>query len=195
MISTPDEDKLKFNFWRLHRAHAPETFTHESPRTWYSFTTGYHPSKLGPVVSQALMNVWAEGWGKLDVDEYLKYMSFMPHNLSEFFKDLTPVLSVVGDCTFENIVVGKRVVFIDPGYARGLYCKENDLAKTLQSARGWDARKRNQPYTPASFDDYAPEIVAIYVTHLYRLLRHKHPGYMLAWAREEADLALKHLHH
>lgn len=101
--------------------------------------------------------------------------------------DLTPVAYCHGDMTLENCIDtgGDGIVFIDPGYPRGLNCREIDQAKLLQSLRGWHELKGYPK--PISIYNWRPIHFALYVTHLIRLLCHPelHTEVLLAWAVNE----------
>jgi hypothetical protein len=200
-IRKPDPDKVRYNFWVRHREFAPAKFSWEKGEAHYEFTHGFHPHKPGPRVMTTLEKVWGKERevrpGK--PTDYLAYMmNKMPSNIydlcSSCMTNLTQCEDVVGDCTLENIVITTdRVVIIDPGYTRGLVCIENDLAKLMQSGRGWEKAKQGEvPITPCDLGDNLA-VVAIYITHLYRLLRHKHSEWCLRWAQMEVDNAVSYL--
>ena len=195
MIKAFDPDRLRYRFWERNKHFAPRSFHHEDSWTHYTYVPGFHPSKPGPRVMAALSCVW----GKTElvsrsVREYRKYMDeFMDEPIVWAALSDTKLnwcQQVVGDCTLENIVMSPagNVYFIDPGYPRGLVCTENDQAKLLQSVRGWEkAAQTDAPFTASR------AVVAIYITHLYRLLRHNHAPHKLEWAREEIRRAKDHL--
>ena len=101
---------------------------------------------------------------------------------------LTPVSYCHGDMTLENCIdTGTRIVFIDPGWPRGLNCKELDEAKVLQSVDGWHELK-GYPKPKCTFE-WRPVHWALLVTHYLRLLRHPelHTEVQLAFARKRIE--------
>lgn len=123
-----------------------------------------------------------------NVNQYVAHM----HDVAPEFGDiwnkiptlqLTWVKRVHGDCTRENIVDD---IFIDPGRAWGLVCKENDEAKMMQSYYGWEEAKYGwkEMCGELPFEvTRAHEI--LYMSHLCRLLKHKHPRKAYRWAGQE----------
>jgi hypothetical protein len=199
-----DPEKLRHDFWARNRWCAPKFFVWEDGYTHYSYISGYHPSRIGQMVWKALEHLWGNPETKVKTESYLKYMKDkMPADELDLVESnlisLHAANEVVGDCTLENIIVSDgRVYFIDPGHSRGLKCRELDLAKILQSMRGWENVKRPKVFAPREPDHlgmYTRETVALYITHLYRLLKHEHPKQCHEWARSEIQLAKENLLH
>jgi hypothetical protein len=193
-----DPDKLRFNFWYKNKWAAPFGFRWEEGEVHYDYVVGFHPSKPGPRVLTALTKLW----GVSKKGSTMTYAAYMQDKMSAEHLDicfhkmtnLTWVEQVYGDCTLENIILTPdRVILIDPGHGRGLNCTENDQGKLLQSIRGWEQVKAGSDGNDVSLISQPDNIVAIYVTHLYRLLRHKHSEWCLKWAKMEIDHAIEHL--
>lgn len=204
-VRANDPDKLRYKFWSMHKWCAPRMFVWEDGVIHYDYVQGYHPTKVGPMVYAALERLWGPAV-KCKVDTYLDYMKTrMPaadHELVSSYivpDKLNGVQAVVGDCTFENIVINDgKVYFIDPGHARGLHCRELDIAKTIQSLRGWEHLKRPKVFPmrkPITFENYSSASLAIYITHLYRLLKHAHPKQCHEWALSEIRATKEDLLH
>lgn len=195
MIKKHDPDKHIFKFWIEHPWCAPDSISWDNDWVHYAYTEGYHPARAGKLVMQTLHRLWGKG-ENVNIEAYKKYMIFCGEVdfIWTFLTDLTPAKVVYGDATLENMVVhNERIILIDPGYDRGFKCRENDMGKLLQSARGWDAMRRSLPYEPDPFDAWQPNVIASYMTHLHRLIRHKHPGYAIHWAIEELSEARNYL--
>jgi hypothetical protein len=193
MIKKHDPDKHIFKFWNMNLWCAPTSISWDNGWVHYAFTEGYHPARAGVLVMQTLQKLWGKPCA-VDIEDYYKYMSFCGEVdfIWQFFDNLTGAQQVYGDATLENMVVHReRIIFIDPGYDRGFKCRENDMGKLLQSARGWDQMRRGQPYEAEPFGE--PAVVASYMTHLHRLMRHKHPGYAIHWAMTELQEARDYL--
>jgi hypothetical protein len=199
-----DPEKIRYNFWSRNRWCAPKFFIWEDGYTHYSYVTGYHPSRVGQTVWKALEKLWGNPETPVNREPYLKYMADkMPAEDLELVNSnlirLHAADEVVGDCTLENIILSDgRVYFIDPGHPRGLKCKELDIAKILQSMRGWEHFKRPKVFALRESDHfgmYTRETVALYITHLYRLLKHEHSQQCHEWARLEIHNAKENLLH
>jgi len=191
-VSRPDPDKLRYNFFTKNKWCAPRTYHWEEGRCHYTFMRGYHPAHSGWRVLSTLERLWDGVPAKINLDAYRKYVGG-PDVIWDHLTDLTPVAQVYGDCTWENIVIGDSVVLIDPGYPRGFMCQENDLGKLLQSERGWELVKAG--LEPKTFPGVWPRksVVASYVTHLHRLVRHVHPVQCITWAKKEIEDATNYL--
>jgi hypothetical protein len=198
-VRRKDPDRLRYRFFLRNKWCAPKTFYWEDGECHYSYEAGHAPSRTGIRVLDALDKLWGTSNREPDVVTYMQYMSDkMPDEhyriVCASLRGLTPVGQVYGDCTWENIVLtNDRVVFIDPGDPRGLFCKELDLAKLLQSERGWELVKKGGEGVQAPWP--ADNVVALYVTHLYRLLRHPHSEWSLLWAKKEIAYATQYLLH
>lgn len=122
----------------------------------------------------------------------LSYMDYVQQKAAEIFDmalnkyiskalqfiatdELTGVSNYHGDLTLPNVIVGadSSVTFIDPGFHRGLPCKELDEAKLLQSAEGFCSLYRG---TPPGIDSHVLPRTRIHIvllmTHYIRLLHH-----------------------
>lgn len=102
-------------------------------------------------------------------------------------EELTPVHYCHCDMTLENCIdTGEGIVFIDPGWSRGLLCREIDQSKLLQSLRGWHELKGYPKPAPCTFN-WRPIHFALYATHLIRLLNHNelHTEVQLMWAVDQ----------
>ena len=195
MIKKHDPDKHIFKFWNMNLWCAPDSVSWDNDWVHYSYTEGYHPARAGVLVMQTLQKLWGKPCS-VDTTEYRKYMSFCREVdfIWQYFDKLTGAQQVYGDATLENMVIHHgRIILIDPGYDRGFKVRENDMGKLLQSARGWDQMRRGLAYEPDSFDAWEPAVIASYMTHLHRLIRHKHPGYAIHWAIEELSEARDYL--
>ncbi len=101
---------------------------------------------------------------------------------------LQQVVNPHGDFTLENVLVNEQeTIFIDPGFCRGMECRENDEAKMLQSTYAkWDIING----TSGAIDlcapfDRTPIHAAFLLCHMVRLLAHtdRHPLEVLRKAR------------
>jgi hypothetical protein len=197
-VRKADPDKLRFNFWKRNKWAAPDSYTWEDGEVHYTFMAGYHPTRPGHRVYAALDSLWGQRCVQGNTSEYRRYMDDKMQDADLVFSkmtELTWVEQVYGDCTLENIILTpNKVVLIDPGHPRGLVCKENDDAKLLQSLRGWEnVKKGEEPEPKLMLDDVSDTVVAIYITHLYRLLRHNHSAWCYKWAEKEINCAIEHI--
>ena len=103
---------------------------------------------------------------KIDIDKLLKIIEEA---------DYTPVWKCHGDLTLKNCVqtVTGEIIYLDPGNARGLPCREQDESKILQSLDGFDCVYRGH-MLPAGWPRMEVRKIhwALLVCHYLRLLRH-----------------------
>ena len=148
----------------------------------YDYVPGAPCRSLRAIHATAEARVWQE-WltpQRIDVKAYIDYMNAIHHthiwNRLRFLP-LTPVHCCHGDMTVENTVLtlDERVVFIDPGFDRGLPCRELDEAKLLQSYDGWESVKRGwQPLECFELPFKVTEVHHVLrLSHYYRMLRHQ----------------------
>lgn len=168
-----------------------------------------HPEDLPVLLTYCAKELWG-GYGVMPIDstDYLAYVNvialkvgvgFAMAQLARDWPDcrFTPVSNCHGDLTLENVVVPVErydtpFVFIDPGYPRGLPCRELDEAKLMQSL---EEALRCGPLVGFIQDDdplvWLEEKLesithrTLLLTHYIRLLRHaaKHPAWRVEHAR------------
>lgn len=98
---------------------------------------------------------------------------------------LTPVKTCHGDLTLENVMYrGDVLVFIDPGYHRGLPCRELDRAKLLQSHDGWHQAKTGHRVDTWPSMPHNAAVLTLLMTHYLRILRHNHPLHCKCFAEQ-----------
>lgn len=147
----------------------------------YDFVEGVHPNKWTRVWEEADFALWS-GEPKLEVnrDEYIDYCKSrcsldLSNTYWTIYKHyLTKVRVCHGDFTFANIIkTHLGHVFIDPGHARGLPCRELDEAKMLQSLDGFDEVYRQwAPHHLYPKFPTRPIHWALLATHYARLMHH-----------------------
>lgn len=216
-----------------HSSISPANVTICSDGFRYDYVEGecpVRPDRVPELIRFCEKSLWyTDSPGPLDRSAYLRYLAtvaaklderehqFMGryYRLREFFVkihdvQLTPVASVHGDLTLENVVytgqnmllnIPPRFVFIDPGYDRGLPCRELDEAKIMQSldemtnTSVWVAPHTGtvQSYEWLQEKLKSPAHRLLLASHYLRLLRHaaKHP----AWRVEHARKRLEELTH
>jgi hypothetical protein len=158
-----------------------------------------HPTSWRVVVRAAEMHVWGQHALKrrMDTSEYMAYLYTKSSDVDVIHRvlrsaKLTYVEDVHGDMTFENcLVVGDDVLFIDPGHARGMKCRELDEGKILQSVMGWEHIRRGLPCPYDIGFPFSAATLAFFLSHMIRLIAHpeKHTPEAIDWARSMADWA------
>jgi hypothetical protein len=157
----------------------------------YSFIDGQHPIHWSPVWRAASFYLWgdlADAADRVTGEQRINYVNYCCGVEAQLFNrvklrraydviyesHLTPVKICHGDLTFANCIHTEQgIVFIDPGCARGLPCREIDEAKLMQSLDGFDELYRNhQPPSLATPFPARPVHKALLATHYLRLLRH-----------------------
>lgn len=124
-----------------------------------------------------------------NVSQYQAHMDDVAPEFGDIWKripslEYTWVNRVHGDLTRENVLGD---VFIDPGRAWGLVCRELDESKMMQSYFGWETAKygwkRMEGELPFEITDTHR---ILYMSHLCRLLKHpRHPRQAFRWAGSE----------
>ncbi len=155
----------------------------------YELVHGSHPTRIAPVWDAANRSIWA--WAdkpeEIDREKYLRYVYgvsktegvSMPSRLAESIRQdlVTLVGHVHGDLTLHNVIErsgSQQLIFIDPGHAHGMACRELDEAKLLQTLDGFCLLYRGCRVDPGERLPVAVRRIhwALLWTHYVRLLRH-----------------------
>lgn len=183
----------------------------------YDFIEGecpVNPSRVPALIEFCERNLWrqilASEWIPMDVPKYACYIMEVAKGLDLCdvgFKiasmlsccTFSPVVACHGDLTLENVVwvpgwlpkdfYPGSFVFIDPGYDRGLPCRELDEAKIVQSMeeyqiRGNIIRGDALDWLISRWDSSSHNVLL--ASHYLRLIRHekKHPQWRVSHARK-----------
>lgn len=218
---SPEDRNHQLMWFRRNPSISPKD-THAQPEGYYyEWVEGecpVRPERLPDLLKFCEQKLWAPPGEDRRLDLYSQF--YLKHLVSVLFDldrpdstqimlnlltllplynwTFTPVAECHGDLTLENVVdCGDRFVFIDPGFHRGLPCRELDEAKLMQSLEELLYQRLNR-WRPDSFvvDWYYAKTrslvhLALLLSHYVRLLRHaaKHP----AWRVEHAKYRIEAL--
>lgn len=170
----------------------------------YDFVEGSLPSSWDAPHAAAMKYLWDAPGPKLSIDvrEYTHYVAGRAAhqnvdvrrtlNYIDTYTGFTPVYTCHGDLTFENMVQTYKgdIVFIDPGHAHGLPCRELDRAKMMQSLEGWEVIAKGRPplHLPDAPYPFSKIHYALLITHYVRLLAHWPQDRIQRWARGRISL-------
>lgn len=144
----------------------------------YEYVPGEPNFDIPAIISLCERTIWQPYRIIPDRLQYYTYM--MKHKKLRYWEyiltdPITPVVNPHGDLTCDNVIGD---TFIDPGECHGLWCREIDEAKLMQSARGWKHESRPLPFTPHRIH------WVLLLSHYYRLLKYDH-GFWLQYVMED----------
>ena len=192
IVKKHDPDRVMYR-WPGNRRFGPKIIDYQDDFVYYEWVYGDHPHSVTPGLYDTLEQMWGPVNRAVPPHCVQAYLSYcvkigMPEGEANsaykiLFNHCALALCVHGDCTAENIVYdGDKYVLIDPGNPRGLYCRELDQAKLMQSWIGWNWGVA----TRGEFPWRSPQVYALCITHFYRLIRHKelHDDERIEFARD-----------
>lgn len=174
------------------------------------FINGYHPRDVHPIQTIMHAHIWNKGdlrtqdidrkayveyvignlvnYFDAPNDEHKKTVSLIREIRDEGWHKLTPVKHCHGDLTLCNVIIrhiDHSVFLLDPGYTRGLPCRELDEAKLLQSLDGFDEVHMKLPpihYLQRHMFKTRRIHWLLLLTHYVRMLKHMRDSFTHAWA-------------